>query len=86
LTDNDGASASNVTTNSFGSTITIPTFKYDAAGHISGTSSYTVNIPGLSQTTTADATGTGADVLTEFTYTAPGEGNSYVGDLAAKKR
>lgn len=86
LTDNDGASASNVTTNSFGSTITIPTFKYDAAGHISSTSSYTVNIPGLSQTTTANATGSGAEVLTEFTYTAPGSGNSYVGDLAAKKR
>ena len=85
LTQNVGAESTNVTTNIFGSTITIPTFKYDAAGHISSTGSFTTNIPGLSQTATADASGTGADVLTEFTYTAATAADT-TGKLQAKKR
>jgi len=71
LTANTGASDSNIITNAFGSAITIPTFKYDAAGHISSTSSFTVNIPGLTLLDAASDTTSTAEILSGFSYTAP---------------
>lgn len=86
LTANTGASDSNIITNAFGSAITIPTFKYDAAGHISSTSSFTVNIPGLTLLDAASDTTSTAEILSGFSYTAPAQGNNYTGQLQAKKR
>lgn len=76
----------NITNAYFGGTITIPTFKYDKAGHVASTSSYTVNIPGLSQTDTAADDGTlTADVLTSFVLTSSTASNP-TAQLQAKKR